>query len=236
MQTVLLRLEGPLQSWGTQGRFEVRDTDTEPSKSGVLGLVGAALGMARDDDARLGQLAALQMAVRVDREGTLLRDYHTAGGGRFHGEEYGIWEVADTKDGGRIGGTAPTTRYYLAGASFLVGLGGDGVLTGQIAASLESPVWTPFLGRRSCPPASPIAAGLVEGAADEVVSKQPFPRRLCSEDPKATPELLRVVRESQAGVPRNDVPISFRLYGRQHTERRIETVWVARPEIREDAP
>ena len=45
--TLLLRLQGPMQSWGTTSRFDERDTQLEPSKSGVLGLVCAAIGRDR---------------------------------------------------------------------------------------------------------------------------------------------------------------------------------------------
>src|ERR1039457_3308223 len=73
--TLLLRLAGPMQSWGLDSRFDQRDTGLEPSKSGVLGLVCAALGKPRDDRAgpwpSLSQLASLRMGVRVMREGTL---------------------------------------------------------------------------------------------------------------------------------------------------------------------
>jgi CRISPR-associated Cas5-like protein len=92
MKSVLIRLEGPIQSWGTQGRFSIRDTDTEPSKSGVIGFVAGALGMKRDDDAMLARLSALEMAVRIEREGALLHDYHTAGGGKFRGKDHSVWE------------------------------------------------------------------------------------------------------------------------------------------------
>ncbi len=47
MSVLLLRLAGPLQSWGTQSRFRVRDTGREPSKSGVIGLLCTALGRPR---------------------------------------------------------------------------------------------------------------------------------------------------------------------------------------------
>ncbi|MGH9945529.1 MAG: type I-E CRISPR-associated protein Cas5/CasD, partial [Pyrinomonadaceae bacterium] len=89
-RTLLLRLAGPMQSWGAQSRFREREAGREPSKSGVVGLLCAALGKPRDegngDDGNgdkfpaLARLAALRMGVRVDREGALLRDYHTAGG------------------------------------------------------------------------------------------------------------------------------------------------------------
>ena len=49
MSTLLLRLAGPMQSWGTDSKFDVRRTQREPSKSGVIGLVAAALGIPRQD-------------------------------------------------------------------------------------------------------------------------------------------------------------------------------------------
>src|SRR5258708_39825081 len=78
MGTLLLRLAAPMQSWGTQSRFVVRDTGLEPSKSGVIGLLCAALGRPRE--APVEDLAGLRMGVRVDREGVMQTDYHTAGG------------------------------------------------------------------------------------------------------------------------------------------------------------
>src|SRR5258706_11213757 len=78
MSTLLLRLAAPMQSWGTQSRFVVRDTGLEPSKSGVIGLLCAALGRPRE--APMEDLARLRMGVRVDREGVMQTDYHTAGG------------------------------------------------------------------------------------------------------------------------------------------------------------
>src|SRR5512147_835084 len=83
--TLLMRLVAPMQSWGVQSDFTYRDTGLEPSKSGVIGLLCAALGKPRDEahpdshsQPRLAELATLRMGVRVDREGLLQRDYHTA--------------------------------------------------------------------------------------------------------------------------------------------------------------
>lgn len=78
MSVLVLRLAAPLQSWGTQSRFSIRDTAREPSKSGVIGLIAAAIGRPRDGE--IDDLMALRMSVRIDRDGTLQRDYHTAGG------------------------------------------------------------------------------------------------------------------------------------------------------------
>ena len=76
MSTLLLRLAGPMQSWGTQSRHSLRDTGQEPSKSGVIGLVAAALGRPRDRD--ISDLAGLRMGVRVDHEGRVSKDFHAA--------------------------------------------------------------------------------------------------------------------------------------------------------------
>ncbi|MEO3862796.1 type I-E CRISPR-associated protein Cas5/CasD [Acrocarpospora sp. B8E8] len=89
--TLLIRLAGPLQAWGTGSRFLHRDTDPErPTKSGVLGLLAAADGHHRDqhdtdypDALPLAILAKLRFGVRADRPGVLIRDFHTVGGGRF---------------------------------------------------------------------------------------------------------------------------------------------------------
>ena len=69
MTTLLLRLEGPMQSWGTQSRFRDRDTGLEPSKSGVIGLLCAALGRLREEP--VGDLTGLRFGVRADKPGTL---------------------------------------------------------------------------------------------------------------------------------------------------------------------
>src|SRR5690625_925439 len=105
--TLLLRLVGPQQSWGTSSRFDRRDSELAPTKSGVVGLLAAALGYPRQRD--VTDLAALRMGVRVDRRGTLMSDYHTA------------LEVLDT--GGKTG-TVVSERHYLADAAFVVGLEG----------------------------------------------------------------------------------------------------------------
>ena len=94
MKTLLLRLAGPMQSWGTDSRFTYRETRLEPSKSGVIGLLCAALGKPKNDPQKpeeadlpdcpsLSRLAGLEMGVRVDRPGVMLKDYHTVGGAHW---------------------------------------------------------------------------------------------------------------------------------------------------------
>ncbi|MEE4462678.1 type I-E CRISPR-associated protein Cas5/CasD [Azotobacter chroococcum] len=143
MATLLMRLQGPLQSWGTTSRFDERDTQLEPSKSGVLGLVCAALG--RDRSEPVVDLAALRMGVRVDREGVPMRDYQTA---------TGVLIASGKADLRR---TVVSPRFYLADAAFLVGLEGeDESLLARIHDALRTPVWPLALGRKSFVPGLPV--------------------------------------------------------------------------------
>lgn len=76
MATLLLRLAAPLQSWGSDSKFETRKTDREPTKSGVVGLLAAALGLRRDDTEGLARLNGLRFAVRADQEGSRVRNVY----------------------------------------------------------------------------------------------------------------------------------------------------------------
>lgn len=157
-----MRFAAPMQSWGTRSRFDHRDTEVAPSKSGVIGLVAAALGRRRDEP--IGDLASLRLGVRLDREGVLMRDYHTA-------------KDVVKADGSGLQGTALSTRDYLADAVFLVGLEGrDRDALAEIDLALEAPRWPLALGRRSFPPSLPVALrppldppGLVEGSLEEAL-------------------------------------------------------------------
>ncbi|MDY0282409.1 MAG: type I-E CRISPR-associated protein Cas5/CasD [Salinivirgaceae bacterium] len=172
--TLFLCLAGPMQSWGTSSRFQLRRTDAYPSKSGVLGLLLCAKGVRREDSAvELGTLSSLTMGVRVDRPGILDWDYHTAGGGHGNGPQRAIGiRSAD----GKIKKTASTGEYetllsrrqYLWDASFLVALHGDPALIGEYAQWLDDPIWPVFLGRKCCVPAEPVFAGT--GAFDSPLS------------------------------------------------------------------
>jgi CRISPR system Cascade subunit CasD len=137
-----------MQSWGLSSRFTERDTAREPTKSGVIGLLCAALGRPRT--APLDDLAALRLGVRVDKEGTVRRDFHTAGGGTWLNGDYGVAKASGAK-----GETVISNRYYLADAIFLTGLEGDGVLLASLDDALTHPVWPLFLGRKAFAPGEP---------------------------------------------------------------------------------
>ena len=149
--TLLLRLEGPMQSWGCRSQFDYRDTALEPTRSGVIGLICAAMGIARGES--ISRFDAIRMGVRVDREGRPERDYHTA------------LEVIKADGSGKD--TVVSYRDYLADASFTVGLESeDKDLLDGIAKALCNPAWILFLGRKAFPlaehPLSAFAPALVQ--------------------------------------------------------------------------
>ena len=123
---LLLRLEGPLQSWGTRARWDVRDTAPEPTKSGVIGLLGCALGYSIGDS-RLETLdAGLRFGVRIEHPGAILEDYQTitdflpTADGRY--KHSGVAVATSLNKLKNDPGVRPTTiispRFYLEDAAF----------------------------------------------------------------------------------------------------------------------
>lgn len=245
MSTLLLRLAGPMQSWGVQSRFVIRDTGLEPSKSGVIGLLCAALGRPRE--AAVDDLAALHMGVRVDREGVMQTDYHTVGGVHREGDKgYGVERMGErpkTYGVARFGGkgTSPVLswRRYLADADFLVGLEGEEALLRQLDAALAQPVWPLYLGRKAfvpsqpvrLPDAPPLGPSLRLGESlREALQSYPWPEARPGEH--TAPETLRVVFEDptgESGETRMDVPVSFAPLDRRYLSRVVVTEQMRQP-------
>ncbi len=194
MSTLLMRLAGPMQSWGTQSRFTMRDTGLEPSKSGVIGLLCAALGRGREEP--LDDLAALRMGVRVDQPGVMKMDYQTAGGGSLAGgRTYGV-----RKASGNTGETVLSHRYYLADADFLVGLECiDEPLLQRLHDALTQPVWQIFLGRKAFVPSVPVHVfgGPRNGEClEDALTRYPWPRPDMDVPlPRRRPDRLQLVVE-----------------------------------------
>lgn len=154
MTALLLRLAGPLQSWGTSSRFTRRGTDRVPSKSAVIGLLAAAEGRRRTDS--IEHLLDLRFAVRTDQPGRIERDFQTAS---------------------RLGEQTPvsvSTRHYLADAVFLAAVEGDGELLVALQEALHRPFFPLFLGRRSCPPVGRLELGLRQTDAVNALRAEPW--------------------------------------------------------------
>ena len=211
MTTLLLKLAGPLQAWGSRSRFVRRETEQMPTKSGVLGMLAAARGMRRTDD--LTEFLGLRFGVRVDQPGVLLRDFQTA-----HS----------------LDGTRPmplSYRQYLADAVFVAAIEGDTALLSDLEEALWSPVFPLYLGRRSCPPALPVSLGLTETTLVDALRQQtwhaaPWHRRRCRQLRRIS---LEVVRDAQPGEDADtirDEPLSFDPRRREYSWRPIVRDWV----------
>lgn len=149
--TLFLRLEGPLQAWGDQqSKFVVRRTAEAPTKSGVMGMLCAALGIPRPEakEEWLPKLRAMRMGVRIDQPGVCWWDYHTVGAGMQ-------MRIAEG-EGKSKPGAMLTRREYLCDASFLVALQGEPGLIAELEEAIKKPRWTLYLGRKSCPPSRPL--------------------------------------------------------------------------------
>lgn len=166
MRAIGLRLEGPLQSWGGPAVGDRRPSLDFPTRSGVVGLLGAALGIRRDQVERLANLHdGLGFAVRIDRRGTAAVDYHTV-------TAPGVFKT-----------TQQTWRTYLQDASFaaiVIERPGLSTPLETILEALHHPRFVLFLGRKACPPSVPVLAlpRILEGGSwQELLDAIPPPER-----------------------------------------------------------
>lgn len=162
-----LYFDAPLQSWGYQSRFDRRTTLSYPTRSGIVGLVSAAMGRDWGDSDWLVTLDMLNLSVLVFRKGGRLLDFHTVGGGYDRKtQEFSIPHTVAGKLRGPGKETVPTEREYLEDARFGAILEGSRVLLEQIAVALDNPRWGVWLGRKACIPAARICEGLFATGAE----------------------------------------------------------------------
>lgn len=224
-RTLALRIDAPMQSWGIRSEFIIRDTEREPTKSGIVGLLAAARGNARHEETAIAELAGLRMGVRADREGLVERDFHTA------------QNVPNTEGKGHR--TVISNRYYLADALFLVVLEGDPALLTELEQAVRRPHWPLFFGRKAFVPASPLVAapeeqanrgtGLFSHSLPDVLRSHPWleTRRGARQEAAGSDEHLRTVVDTEvtdpAAEPRHDHPLSFDRDDRRYATRAVRT-------------
>ncbi len=204
MATLLLRIAAPLQSWGISSKFETRGTIKEPSKSGIIGMILAALGTNRiDSDKVLEKFSKIRFGIRVDQEGKLAYDYQI---------------VQAVGKNSKI-----TYRYYLSDAIFLVGLESEDLqFLEKIDYALKHPKFPLFLGRRSCPPTFPLVLDIKDMDLLSVLKEYPS---LVPEWRKKENEICRIIYDDPEKEDRlsrqQDVPLSFSPLHREYGYRLV---------------
>lgn len=160
MESILLKFAGPLQSFGSTSHFETRQTDKYPTKSAVIGMISASLGLSRDDKSRLNALNDLDFAVRIDQPGRVVRDYHIA---------------EKKKKNGQIERTYVTNRFYIEDAVFVVGIANeDAQLMDEIFQALQRPYFQQSLGRKALAPTADMLIGKFDTGVMDVLSVLPW--------------------------------------------------------------
>jgi CRISPR system Cascade subunit CasD len=161
---LLFQLHGALASWGDVAVGEVRPTYDRPSKSAVLGLVAAALGIGRSEEEKHQALTeGYRFAVRLDVPGRPLRDYHTTEtptGKRARG-------LTSRRDEIEYKSTTTIQSYRdyrcdaLATACLWTSDSEAPWSLSEIAAALRTPEFMLYLGRKACSPSLPLAPEVV---------------------------------------------------------------------------
>ena len=154
-EMVILRLEGILQSWGEEAKWIYRTTATFPSKSAIVGLIGAAMGIQRGDEYLKVLSEKIRVGIRADRSGIIIEDFQTT---------TGMPELftANHAKRGKDSNTIINPHYYLNDASFLVVIETDEETAEAIAKSFTDPVWPAYLGRKNCVPSCPVFVSVEE--------------------------------------------------------------------------
>lgn len=213
MSTLVLALDGPLQSWGVTGRFVTRSTQKTPTKSGVLGMIAAAQGRYRTDS--VADLLDLSFAVRTDQQGSLLRDFQTEID----------WRPKEPKS------KPLTNRWYLQDYKFTVAVGGDRSVLETIDAALKAPEFPLYLGRRSCPPACRVSRGIVDTDPAEALAQAPWLAADWYREKQPTTLDLPVSRDVRPGETPDeqvrDAPVSFDPRDRRYALRGVAHEWVS---------
>lgn len=165
MDYLVFRLYGAMASWGEIAVGEDRHTASYPSKSAIIGLLGAALGIKRDDEEKQNKLQlGYSVAVEVFSTGYLLRDYHTT----QVPDSTGKFKYRTRRDELVLGkerlGTILSSREYRSDALALVAIraldAAPYSLT-DIKEYLQQPKYHLYLGRKSCPLAAPLHPQLI---------------------------------------------------------------------------
>lgn len=149
-----IKLQGVMQAWGGHTYEDLRHSELIPTRSAVLGLLAGCLGIDRSDSSALEKLStSVSMAVRIDSEPQRIMDFHTVINAR-------------KVDGKPNPNPVVSRREYLCDAAYTLLLqirDGSAYSLDTLAKAIARPIYTPFLGRRSCPITRPLFETFVSG-------------------------------------------------------------------------
>lgn len=210
MKYLLLWLEGPLQAWGYDSKFSLRLTAPFPTKSGVIGIILAAMGRGGEEVELLSKINHLNHYVYSFRSESYpvasLEDFQVVGNG-YSTKGWESFMIPRKRDGGfAVGGGAKLTyRHYILDAAFSVIAEIPDDLASAVSAALQSPVWPIFLGRRTCIPSKPVFRGIFSSFDSAFAEKKKIS--------KSYIELFHVEEgnfpERGEVIMLNDVPVRF---------------------------
>ncbi|MDO5785607.1 MAG: type I-E CRISPR-associated protein Cas5/CasD [Eubacteriales bacterium] len=212
---LVLCLEGALQSWGEESKWDIRDSSNMPTKSGIVGLLACAMGLERGEPEIAAMSAAITLAVREDRAGTRLLDFHTVTGAPL---------LNASGKPRSSGNTFISKRQYLQDASFLVFIDCADDWRERMIQALQHPKWCLYLGRKSCVPSRPVLIGVTEAYTDIPEALQKYPiqtkRRHRNSDKGQTCRYASEIADTgDSTVSRSDVILADGY--RQFTRRRV---------------
>lgn len=236
MEFLTFRIYAPLSSWGEIAVGESRHSASCPSRSGLLGLLGAALGLKREDETSQELLEqSCLFAVKVLSPGTLLRDYHTIQVPDAVKKYRYTTRREELILGARRLGTILSSRDYRQDAQSIVAVKNSQnafYSLQDMRSALMFPKFHLYLGRKACPLSLPMAPRIAhadgfKGALDSYELKPFMVGRFPKEDEKrhlpVRPEQIRYYWEGEEkefasvssvnfkaikSTMRNDAPIS----------------------------
>jgi len=159
-----------MQAWGYMSKFDQRTSYNFPTKSGILGMVCAAMGLPKNDTDKLSDLNKLKVTVYQLSNPFRAVDFHTVGGG--YDDKRQKQNIVLTANG-TTGSTVVSRREYLMDAKFGVVLSGDELIVREVHDAMLNPKWGVWLGRKSCIPAAPICHG-IHSTEDDAKKKIEF--------------------------------------------------------------
>ncbi|MCX2793353.1 type I-E CRISPR-associated protein Cas5/CasD [Microbulbifer thermotolerans] len=204
MEALIFQLYGPLASWGAPAVGETRPSADHPGRAALLGLLAAALGIRRDDGPNQQALAAsVRFAVKQHSAGRLMRDYHTVQvPGRDKKARYFTRKDELSVPKEKLNTVLSSREYRQDGlwqVAVLLNEQSDWNLD-ELEAALRAPVFTPYLGRKACPLAVPMAPQKVQAKGLREVFAA-VPSRICDQQARwlNLPESVDYYWEGDAG-------------------------------------